>query len=162
MVTTSSMVGRSKPGCGLCPALSFKDLHHPCCGGGRAEPELYLPYGSAGHLFLQHSGERALTGLAEGADFDNAGPVGRRRRQLQHAWLAGSAGPGAASGATSHRWGGAWLSVRRTGGCCAVRTGGPPKTSHVARAAFVFLGCLVLTPAQRLCAEVGARPSGRT
>jgi hypothetical protein len=30
MVTTSSMVGRSKPSCGLCPALSFKDLHHPC------------------------------------------------------------------------------------------------------------------------------------
>jgi hypothetical protein len=37
-VTTSSMVGRSKPGCGLCPALSFKDLHHPCRGGGRGEP----------------------------------------------------------------------------------------------------------------------------
>jgi hypothetical protein len=29
-VTTSLMVGRSKPGCDLCPALSFKDLHHPC------------------------------------------------------------------------------------------------------------------------------------
>jgi hypothetical protein len=66
MVTTSSMVGRSKPGCGLCPALSFKDLHHPCWGGGRAEPELYLPYGPTGHLFLRHSGERALTDLAEG------------------------------------------------------------------------------------------------
>jgi hypothetical protein len=66
MVTTSSMVGRSKPGCGLCPALSFKDLHHPCYGGGRAELEFYLPHGPAGHLFLQHSGERALTGLAEG------------------------------------------------------------------------------------------------
>jgi hypothetical protein len=38
MVTTGSMVGRSKPGCGLCPALSFKDLHHPCWGGGRGEP----------------------------------------------------------------------------------------------------------------------------
>jgi hypothetical protein len=25
-----SLVGRSKPGCGLRPALSFKDLHHPC------------------------------------------------------------------------------------------------------------------------------------
>jgi hypothetical protein len=24
-----SLVGRSKPGCGLCPALSFKDLRHP-------------------------------------------------------------------------------------------------------------------------------------
>ena len=50
--------------------------------------------------------------------------------------------------------------VRR--GYCAVRAGGPPKTPHAARAAFVFLGCLVLTPARRLCAEVGARPSGRT
>jgi hypothetical protein len=37
-VTTSSMVGRSKPGCGLRPALSFKDLHRPCWGGGRGEP----------------------------------------------------------------------------------------------------------------------------
>src|SRR5690242_5816791 len=41
-VTTSSMVGRSELGCGLCPALSFKDLQHPCWGRGRAEPELYL------------------------------------------------------------------------------------------------------------------------
>jgi hypothetical protein len=103
-VTTSSMVGRSKPGCDLCPALSFKDLHHPCWGRGLAEPELYLPYGPAGHLFLQHPEERALTGLAEGVDFDNAGPVSRKRRQLQHAWFAGSAGSSIASGAPSHRW----------------------------------------------------------
>src|SRR5688572_7026436 len=47
------MVGRSKPGWGLCPALSFKDLHHPCWGGERGEPGLYLPHGSAGHLFFQ-------------------------------------------------------------------------------------------------------------
>jgi hypothetical protein len=72
-VTTSLMVGRSKPGCGLYPAFIFKDLHHPCWGGGRAEPELYLPRGFVGHLLPQHSGERVLTGLAEGADFDNAG-----------------------------------------------------------------------------------------
>jgi hypothetical protein len=105
-VTTSSMVGRSKPGCGLCPALSFKDLHHPCWGGGRAEPELYLPHGFMGHLLPQYSGERALTGLAEGADFDNAGSSGRKRRQLPRARFAGSAGSGAASGATFHRWAG--------------------------------------------------------
>jgi hypothetical protein len=85
------MVGRSKPSCGLCPALSFKDLHHPCWGGGRAELELYLPHGSVGHLLLQPSGERAPTGLAEGADFDNAGLVGRERRQLQRVGLTGSA-----------------------------------------------------------------------
>jgi hypothetical protein len=102
-VTTSSMVGRSKTGCGLCPALSFKDLHHPCWGRGRAEPELYLPHGSVGYLLLQHSGERAPIGLAEGADFDNAGLVGRERRQLQRVGLAGSAGSGSASGAPSRR-----------------------------------------------------------
>jgi hypothetical protein len=33
---------------------------------GRGEPGLYLPHGPVGHLFLQHSGERALTGQAEG------------------------------------------------------------------------------------------------
>ena len=52
-VTTGSMVGRSKPGCGLCPALSFKDLHHPCWGRERGEPGLYLPRGPAGHLLFQ-------------------------------------------------------------------------------------------------------------
>jgi hypothetical protein len=29
-MTTSLMVGRSKPGCGLPPVLSFKDVHHSC------------------------------------------------------------------------------------------------------------------------------------
>jgi hypothetical protein len=103
-VTTSSIVRRSKPGCDLCPALSFKDLHHPCWGGGKLSRSSTLPYGPAGHLLLQQLGERTLTDLAEGADFDNAGPIGRKRRQLQHAWFAGSAGSGTASGATSHRW----------------------------------------------------------
>jgi hypothetical protein len=36
-VTTSLMVGRSKLGCGLCPTLSFKDVHHQCWGGECAE-----------------------------------------------------------------------------------------------------------------------------
>jgi hypothetical protein len=103
-VTTSLMVGRSKPGCDLCPALGFKDLRHPGWGGGQAEPELYLSHGFVGHLLPQHLGERALTGLAEGADFDNAGPSGRKRRQLSLARFAGSAGSGAASGATFHHW----------------------------------------------------------
>jgi hypothetical protein len=103
MVTTSLKVGRSKPGCDLCPALSFKDLHHPCWSGGRAEPELHLPHGFVGHLLHQHPGERALTSLAEGANFDNTGPSGCKRRQLPCARFAGSAGSGAASGATFHR-----------------------------------------------------------
>jgi hypothetical protein len=50
-VTTSSMVGRSKPGYDLCPALSFKDLHHSCWGGGRAGARLRMgwrPVSSSG------------------------------------------------------------------------------------------------------------------
>jgi hypothetical protein len=65
-VTTSSMVGRSEPGCGLCPVLSFKDLHHPCWGGERGEPELYLPHGSAGHLFFQLLGVGTILQLCGG------------------------------------------------------------------------------------------------
>jgi hypothetical protein len=65
-VTTSSTVGRSEPGCGLCPALSFKDLHHPCWGRERGEPELYLPHGSAGHLFFQLLGVESILQLCEG------------------------------------------------------------------------------------------------
>jgi hypothetical protein len=65
-VATSLMVGRSKPGCGLRPALSFKDLHHPGWGGGQAEPELYLPHGSAGHLFFQLLGVETILQLCGG------------------------------------------------------------------------------------------------
>jgi hypothetical protein len=52
-VTSSPWMGRSKPGCDLGPALSFKDVHHPCWGGERGEPGLYLPRRPAGHLFFQ-------------------------------------------------------------------------------------------------------------
>jgi hypothetical protein len=145
-VTTSSMVGRSKSGCDLGPALSFKDLHHPGWGGGRAKPELYLPCGFVGHLLPQHSRERALTGLAGGSDFDNAGLVGAERCQLQRVGLAGSAGSGSAPGAPS----------RRESGCHSARTGGSPKTSRAARAAFAFWGCPAFAPVRRLYAEVGA------
>jgi hypothetical protein len=123
----------------------------PCWGGGQAEPELYLPHGFVGHPLLQHSGERELTGLAEGADSDNAGLVGRERRQLQRVGLAGSAGSGSAPSAPS----------RRMSGHRAARTGGPPKTSGAARATFMFLGCPAFALVRRLCAEVGARPSER-
>jgi hypothetical protein len=45
--------------------------------------------------------------------------------------------------------GGVRLSARRMGGCRAARTGGPPKTSRAARAAFVFLGCPAFAPVRR-------------
>jgi hypothetical protein len=96
MVTTSFWVGRSKSGCDLGPTLSFKDVHHPRWGGGRAEPELYLPRGFVGRPLLRCSRERALNGPTGGSDFDNAGPVDGGRRQPQRIGLVGLA-PGAPS-----------------------------------------------------------------
>jgi hypothetical protein len=95
-VTSSLMVGESEPCCDLGPTLSFKDVHHPGWGGGRAEPELYLPRGLVGHPLPRRSRERALAGPAGGSDFDNAGPVDSRRRQPQRVGLVGLA-PGAPS-----------------------------------------------------------------
>jgi hypothetical protein len=90
-VTTSPWVGGSKPGYDLGPTLSFKDVHHPRWGGGRAEPELYLPRGLVGHPLLRRLRERALAGPAGGSDFDNTGPVDGRRRLPQRVGLAGLA-----------------------------------------------------------------------
>jgi hypothetical protein len=50
-VTSSSWMGRGKPGCD--PALSIGGVRHPRWGGERGEPGLYLLRGSAGHLFFQ-------------------------------------------------------------------------------------------------------------
>jgi hypothetical protein len=95
-VTTSPWVGRSKPGCDLGPTLSFKDVHHPRWGGGRAEPELYLPRGFVGRPLLRRSRERALAVPAGGPDFDNAGLVDGGRRHPQRVELVGLA-PGGPS-----------------------------------------------------------------
>jgi hypothetical protein len=95
-VTTSPWVGRSESGCDLGPTLSFKDVHHPRWGGGRAEPELYLSPRSVGRPLLRRSRERALTGPTGGSDFDNAGLVDGGRRQPQRVGLVGLA-PGAPS-----------------------------------------------------------------
>jgi hypothetical protein len=59
-MTTSLVVERSEPGCGLPPALSFKDVHHPRWGGGRAEWDLRLPRGLAARFLLQHLGEKGV------------------------------------------------------------------------------------------------------
>jgi hypothetical protein len=96
MVTSSSMAGESEPGRDLGPTLSFKDVHHPRWGGGRVEPELYLPRGFVGRPLLRRSRERALTGPAGGSDFDNTGLIDGGRRQPQRVGLVGLA-PGAPS-----------------------------------------------------------------
>jgi hypothetical protein len=132
-VTTSPWVGRSKPGCNLGPTLSFKDVHHPRWGGGRAEPELYLRAGSWVSLSLIVRGRGRSLALREG------------RTSTTWGWSTASVvslAPGAPS--------------CRKGGYRAVRTGGPPKTSRAARAAFVFWGGPAFAPVRRLRAEVGA------
>ena len=50
-VTSSSWMGRGKPGCD--PALSIGGVRHPRWGGERGEPGLYLLLGSANHLLFQ-------------------------------------------------------------------------------------------------------------
>jgi hypothetical protein len=57
-VTTSLMVGRSEPSCGLCPTLSFKDLHHPCWGGERCELVPFSHRFASGDSWLRLRGGR--------------------------------------------------------------------------------------------------------
>jgi hypothetical protein len=92
MMTTSLVVGRSKPCYGLCPALSFKDLHHPRCGGGRAEPGFYLPHGTATRFFLRCSGERGILQLCEGGVLQPCG--GRRTAAARTGCSCPSSTPG--------------------------------------------------------------------
>jgi hypothetical protein len=114
-MTTSLVVERSEPGCGLPPALSFKDVHHPRWEGGRAELGSRLPHGLVARFFLQHLGEKGVRQPCEGGEL-RVREAGRlRRRQLPRVWLLGLGGFGAASGAASYRLDGACMFVHRTG-----------------------------------------------
>jgi hypothetical protein len=106
MMTVGLVVGKSEPGRGLSLALTFKDVHHPCWGGGRAELGPASTWAAA-RSFPQCSGEKGV----------------RRpwRRQLPRVWLPGLSGSSAASGAASYRWGRAWQPIRRMGVVRAVR-----------------------------------------
>jgi hypothetical protein len=128
LMTTSSVVGRSKPGCGLCPALSFKDLHHPCCGGGRAEPGPASAWASDA-LLPPASGEEDILQLCGGGILQ---PCGGRR--------------------TAAAWPGCSIpsSARATVAGC---TGGSHNTSYAARAVLVFWDGPVLV----LVARTGVR-----
>jgi hypothetical protein len=109
-----SLVGRSKPSCSLCPALSLKDLHHPRWGGGRAEPELHLPRGFVGHLLLQLLVVETILQLCGGGVLQPC--QGRRTVAAQPRCNIPSF-------------------VRAT---VASRAGGSPNTSYAARAVLVF------------------------
>jgi hypothetical protein len=73
-VTTSSWVGRSKPGCGLCPSLSFKDVHHQCWGGECAELGS-VSARAAARSFPQRSGGRAFAVRGAGSCRVSGSPV---------------------------------------------------------------------------------------
>jgi hypothetical protein len=100
MMTVGLVVGKSESGRGLSLALSFKDVHHPCWGGGHAELGPASAWAAA-RSFPQCLGEKGV----------------RRpwRCQLPCVWLPRLSGSGAASGVASYRWGGAWLPVCCTG-----------------------------------------------
>jgi hypothetical protein len=70
-VTTDSMVGRSKPGCGICPALSFKDIHHPCWAGSEASRGL-PSRGLATRFFLQPCGGRRTAAVWPGCSIPSS------------------------------------------------------------------------------------------
>jgi hypothetical protein len=134
-MTTSLVVERSEPGCGLPRALSFKDVHHPRWGGGRAESGLRLTRGLAARFFLQHLGEKRVRQPCEGGELRLRGVGGLRHRQMPRVWLHGLDGFGAASGAASCRLDGARLSVHCTGDGRAVRGSATPMGSPVPPAA---------------------------
>jgi hypothetical protein len=102
-------------------ALSFKDVHHPRWGGGRAKLGPCRPHGLAARFFLQHSGEKGVRQPCEGGELRVRGAGRLRCRQLPRVWLLGLGGFGAASGAASYRLDGAWLSIHRTRDGRAVR-----------------------------------------
>jgi hypothetical protein len=52
--------GEERAGLWPPPALSFKDVHHPCRGGGQAELASCLPHGLATCFVLQHLGEKGV------------------------------------------------------------------------------------------------------
>jgi hypothetical protein len=120
-MTTSLVVERSESGCGLPPALSFKDVHHPRWGGRRAELGSCPPHGLATRFFLQHSGEKGIHQPCGGGELRLRGAGQLRRHQLPRVWLLGLDGFGAASDAVSCCLVGAWLSVHCTGDGRVVR-----------------------------------------
>jgi hypothetical protein len=120
-MTTSLVVEISEPGCGLPSALSFKDVHHPRWGGGRAElgPAFRMGWRPASSSSIQ--GRKVFANLAKEANFGYAGSAGCRRRQPPHARCLGLGGFGAAFDTASCCLVGAWLFVHRTGDGRAMR-----------------------------------------
>jgi hypothetical protein len=91
-MAASLVVGKSESGRGLSLALSFKDVHHPCCGGGQAELVSCLPHGLATRFFLQHSGEKGVHQPYRGGELPPAAWSGCGRPSTARATVAPYAG----------------------------------------------------------------------
>jgi hypothetical protein len=143
-MTISLVVEKSEPGCGLPPALSFKDVHHPCWGEGKPSwgPAFRMGWRPASSSSIR--GRRAFTSLAEEANchlLPGRGvairpPHGRRSR---HAQVGHVHGPSRAVG----------------------HTRGSYKTSYATGAVSAFLDGLVLTPLARTRARTSLCALGR-
>jgi hypothetical protein len=132
---TSLVVGRSKPSCGLCPALSFKDVHHPGWGGGAPSWGL-PPRGLATRFFLRHSGEKGILQLCGGGVLQPCGegelllpsqgaavrPLSEWRSCHAQAAAVADAKAAAPAGEASHRSGGCFRRPDRQCHLCS----GPP------------------------------------
>jgi hypothetical protein len=92
-VTTSSWVGRSKPGCGLCPSLSFKDVHHQCWGGECAKLGS-VSVRAAARSFPQRSRGRAFAVRSAGSCHVSGSPVQAASALLLVPLSAAAAGRG--------------------------------------------------------------------
>jgi hypothetical protein len=120
-MTTNLVVGRSEPGCSL--PLSSASRMFIICAGEEGEPS-WGPAFRMGWWPASSSsirGRRALTSLAEEANFGYAGPADCGCRRPPRARFPGLDGLGAASDAASYRLVGAWLPVHRTSDVRAVR-----------------------------------------
>jgi hypothetical protein len=131
-MTTSLAVGRSKPGYGFPPSLSFKDVHHPCWGGRRAKSRPCPPHGLVTRFF-QHSGDKGVhqpcgggeprlrgAGWLQAVSCSVSGPLG---------WTASAPPPTLPPAALAR----AWLSVHRTGDGHTVRGSGTSTPSPARR-----------------------------
>jgi hypothetical protein len=125
--SSSSVLGRRARQVGACLRVGRRPAYSSGVRGRGASSscaeEASSSHAGEGELLLLGQGA-AVTSLAEGANFDNAGSVSRERHQLQRAWHAGSAGSGAAFDVASCRLVRAWLSVHRTSDCRVARRSG--------------------------------------
>jgi hypothetical protein len=120
-MTTSLVVERSEPGCGL--PLPLASRMFIIRAGEEGEPSWGPAFRMGWRPASSSSvrGRRAFASLAEEVNFGYAGPADCRCRRPPRAWFPSLDGLNVASDAASCRLVGAWLSIHRTSDGRAVR-----------------------------------------